>query len=56
MSARPEIDRAWLEDELNELERLVEEGDALGVVSRLGTMVREPRRVSHEAVLEDTLH
>jgi FlaA1/EpsC-like NDP-sugar epimerase len=55
-AARPEIDRVWLEDELTELERLVDEGDALGVVSRLGAMVHEPRRVSHEAVLEDTLH
>ncbi len=55
-AARPEIDRVWLEDELTELERLVEDGNALGVVSRLGAMVREPRRVSHEAVLEDTLH
>jgi FlaA1/EpsC-like NDP-sugar epimerase len=55
-AARPEVDRLWLEEELTELERLVEEGDALGVVSRLGAMVREPRRVSHEAVLEDTLH
>ena len=54
-AARPPIDAGWLEEELTELERLVEEGDTLGVVSRLSTMVREPRR-GGAAVLEDTLH
>jgi FlaA1/EpsC-like NDP-sugar epimerase len=43
-AARPQIDAAWLEDELGELERLVDAGDTLGVVARLGAMVREPRR------------
>jgi FlaA1/EpsC-like NDP-sugar epimerase len=55
-AARPPVDREWLDDELGGLERLVEEGDTLGVVGRLGAMVREPRRVGREAVLEDTLH
>ena len=55
-AARAPIDRSWLEDELAELERLVEEGDTLGVVARLAAMVREPVRTGHEAVLEDTMH
>jgi FlaA1/EpsC-like NDP-sugar epimerase len=54
-AARPPIDGVWLEDELAELERLVDEGETLGVVSKLGAMVREPRRAG-SAVLEDTLH
>jgi FlaA1/EpsC-like NDP-sugar epimerase len=54
-AARPAIDREWLQDELAELERLVAEGDTLGVVSRLGQMVKAPRRAG-AAVLEDTLH
>ena len=49
-------DRArWLEEELAELERLVEEGDMYGVTAKLRTMVASPRRVG-TAVLEDTLH
>jgi FlaA1/EpsC-like NDP-sugar epimerase len=54
-AARSPIDRDWLEDELAALERLVAEGDTLGVVSRLGQMVKAPRRAG-AAVLEDTLH
>jgi FlaA1/EpsC-like NDP-sugar epimerase len=54
-AARPPIDRSWLEDELAELERLVAEGDTLGVVAKLGAMTREQRRTG-VAVLEDTLH
>ena len=34
-AARPQIDAAWLEESLTELERLVDDGDALGVVARL---------------------
>jgi FlaA1/EpsC-like NDP-sugar epimerase len=55
-AARPAIDADWLEEELAALERLVGEGDTLGLVSRLGQMVREPTRVGTEPVLEDTLH
>ncbi|HKU58880.1 MAG TPA: nucleoside-diphosphate sugar epimerase/dehydratase [Gaiellaceae bacterium] len=55
-AARPTIDHDWLEEGLVELERLVLEGDTLGVVTRLGAMVREPKRIGTEAVLEDTLH
>jgi FlaA1/EpsC-like NDP-sugar epimerase len=54
-AARPPIDVEWLEEELGELERLVERGETLDVVSRLATMLREPRR-DGSAVLEDTLH
>jgi FlaA1/EpsC-like NDP-sugar epimerase len=55
-AARPAIDADWLEEQLGELERLVGEGDTLGVVAQLGKMVREPVRIGTEAVLEDTLH
>jgi FlaA1/EpsC-like NDP-sugar epimerase len=55
-AARAQIDPAWLEESLAELEQLVEEGDTLGVVSRLGSMVAEPTRTGREPVLEDTLH
>ena len=53
--ARSPIDRAWLEDELADLERLVAEGDTLGVVTKLGAMMREQQRTG-AAMLEDTLH
>jgi FlaA1/EpsC-like NDP-sugar epimerase len=39
------VDPAWLDEELDELERLASAGDAIGVVARLGAMVREPRRL-----------
>ena len=55
-AARPAIDSAWLNDELAELERLVDEGDTLGVVGKLGSMVKQPQRTGREALLEDTLH
>src|SRR6266513_501651 len=54
-AARPPIDVEWLEEELAELERMVDRGETLDVVSRLATMLREPHRVG-SAVLEDTLH
>jgi hypothetical protein len=40
---------------LHDLERLVDEGDTLELVSRLSAMMREPRR-AREVLLEDTLH
>ena len=49
---RPAIDAAWLEEELGELERLVADGETLELVSRLGAMIKEPRRVG-VAVVED---
>jgi FlaA1/EpsC-like NDP-sugar epimerase len=38
----PIVDAAWLEQELDELERLVGAGETLEVVSRLSAMMREP--------------
>jgi FlaA1/EpsC-like NDP-sugar epimerase len=55
-AARVAIDHDWLDESLAELERLAGEGDTLGVVSLLGSMVKEPQRVGSDAVLEDTLH
>jgi FlaA1/EpsC-like NDP-sugar epimerase len=43
-SAHPALDRAWLERELAELARLVEEGDTLELVARLRAAVAAPRR------------
>jgi FlaA1/EpsC-like NDP-sugar epimerase len=42
------VDRAWLEGKLDELERLVENGDTLELVGRLAAIVREPQRISAE--------
>jgi len=56
---RAPVDGVWLEEELRELERLVEAGETLEVVSRLSTMVRGPRRVGvpqTDTVSEQTLH
>ena len=41
---RPPIDRRWLEEELEELERLVDGGETLEVVGRLNGVVAAPRR------------
>ncbi len=51
-STRLPIDAAWLEEELAELQRLVEDGETLELVSKLGAMVKEPRRVSAAAAQE----
>jgi FlaA1/EpsC-like NDP-sugar epimerase len=49
-SAGRSVDPAWLEEELAELERLVDIGETLDVVARLGAMTREPRwRVARAA-------
>jgi FlaA1/EpsC-like NDP-sugar epimerase len=55
-AARPQIDAAWLEESLADLERLVDDGDTLAVVAKLRTMVAQPVRTGREAMLEDTLH
>jgi FlaA1/EpsC-like NDP-sugar epimerase len=55
-AAHAPIDHDWLESELGELERLLDDGDTLGVVARLGAIVRDPVRTGGEAVLEDTMH
>jgi FlaA1/EpsC-like NDP-sugar epimerase len=39
----PTVDPTWLDDELAELERLVEDGDKLGLIARLNAMMREPQ-------------
>jgi FlaA1/EpsC-like NDP-sugar epimerase len=39
------VDPLWLDDEIAELERLVEGGETVEVVNRLGAMVRAPRRL-----------
>jgi FlaA1/EpsC-like NDP-sugar epimerase len=44
--ARAPIDGVWLEGELRELARLVEDGETLELVGRLAAMVREPRRLA----------
>ena len=43
-AARPQIDAAWLAEALAELERLVEDGNTLGVVAKLASMSAEPLR------------
>jgi FlaA1/EpsC-like NDP-sugar epimerase len=45
---RPQIDAGWLDEELAELERLVDAGETLELVSRLGAMVKAPRRESSQ--------
>ena len=40
------VDPLWLEEELAELERLVEAGETVELVARLGAIVRGPQRVS----------
>ncbi|HET7573308.1 MAG TPA: nucleoside-diphosphate sugar epimerase/dehydratase [Gaiellaceae bacterium] len=42
--SRPPVDDGWLAEHLAELDRLVDEGDTLEVVAKLGMLVREPRR------------
>jgi FlaA1/EpsC-like NDP-sugar epimerase len=51
----PIVDAVWLQDELAELERLVREGETLGVVSRLATMMRAPRLVAESRAQEGTV-
>src|SRR5436190_2219130 len=52
----PVVDGAWLDEELTELERLIEGGETLEVVSRLAGMVRAPRYagVTEPLSFEDT--
>ena len=44
-ATRSPIDAPWLEEQLEELERLVEGGETLDLVSQLGAIVRAPMRV-----------
>ena len=41
---RPNVDAAWLDDQIGTLERLVEEGDTLELVSQLTQMMQAPQR------------
>jgi FlaA1/EpsC-like NDP-sugar epimerase len=43
---RSPIDPVWLEAELDELERLVEDGETLEIVGRLNSIIAEPRRIA----------
>jgi FlaA1/EpsC-like NDP-sugar epimerase len=54
-ATRKPVEPEWLEEQLAELEGMVARGETLDVVSKLTSMIREPRRVD-SAVLEDTLH
>ena len=49
-ASRPPIDPVWLDEALAELERLVEAGDTLEVVAKLGAITREPKRVGAATV------
>ena len=44
------VDRAWLEQALDELEALVHSGDTLELVGRLAGIAREPKRLEADAV------
>jgi FlaA1/EpsC-like NDP-sugar epimerase len=48
-ATRDPVDPVWLEEELNELERLADAGDTLEVVARLGQIVRGPKRLAGAA-------
>jgi FlaA1/EpsC-like NDP-sugar epimerase len=54
-ATRPHVDPAWLEDELDELGQLAEAGDTLGVVARLGKIVRAPVHVAADTETARTL-
>jgi len=47
-ATRAPVDASWLDEQLAELERLVEGGETLELVSRVARMVAEPRRVGVE--------
>lgn len=49
---RPPIDARWLEEELDALAELVEEGETLEVIGRLNAIVASPRRVEPSAATE----
>jgi FlaA1/EpsC-like NDP-sugar epimerase len=43
---RPPIDQRWLEDELDDLARLVDGGETLELIGRLNTLVASPQRAA----------
>ncbi|MBV8562001.1 MAG: polysaccharide biosynthesis protein, partial [Actinobacteria bacterium] len=52
--SRPPVDPEWLAEQLEELERLANEGDTLEVVAKLGSIVRAPKRDAAPAPPADT--
>jgi FlaA1/EpsC-like NDP-sugar epimerase len=52
---RPVVDPDWLEDKLDELERLVAGGETLEVVSQLARMVKAPRRLPELALSDEPI-
>jgi len=50
---RPPIDQRWLEDELDDLARLVEGGETLELIGRLNALVASPRRVGAQPAPEE---
>jgi FlaA1/EpsC-like NDP-sugar epimerase len=52
---RPGVDSEWLEEELDDLERLVAEGATLEVVSQLARMVKDPRREAEPSVADEPI-
>jgi FlaA1/EpsC-like NDP-sugar epimerase len=56
-STRAPLLNGWLDEQLDDLERVVAEGSTLDVVARLHELLREHRRLTvGEPALEDTLH
>ncbi|MFN2470806.1 MAG: polysaccharide biosynthesis protein [Gaiellaceae bacterium] len=53
---RPAVDAGWLDGELGELERLVEEGDTLALVTRLSQAVGAPQRPAAAIDVTDRAH
>jgi FlaA1/EpsC-like NDP-sugar epimerase len=52
---RPLVEPEWLEDELDELERLVADGATLEVVSQLARTVKEPHREPEPAAADEAI-
>ena len=52
VAAQAPVDPVWLEDQLSELDRLVDGGETLDLVSRLSTMVRDPQRLTSAAAAD----
>ena len=54
-ATRQPIDSLWLDEELDELERLVAAGETLDLIARLSAMMREARRVESPAAAPASL-
>ncbi|MBA3718109.1 MAG: polysaccharide biosynthesis protein [Actinobacteria bacterium] len=53
---RPSVDPTWLDEQISVLERLVEDGETLELVSLLTSMMREPKRDSALAARRVEVH